>query len=134
MHYAWTFPTLAGTREKGTSTDPNGHVTTYEMAYAGSPLRTTDALSHARLTTYTANFDTATAQDALLKTVTYGYDTTTNLPSSVSIPNGAAATAQYGTTGLVCMSTDTTHPYQPKCAKDMQGNISTYAYDGPGNP
>ena len=125
MHYAWTFPTLAGTWEKGTSTDPNGHVTTYEMAYAGSPLRTTDALSHARLTTYTANFDTATAQDALRKTVTYGYDTTTNLPSSVSIPTGAAATAQYGTTGLVCMSTDTTHPYQPEV---RQGHARKYQH------
>jgi RHS repeat-associated protein len=137
QNYTYTNPAAGTTSptywEQGASEDPNSHTTTYQTNYAGQAVKVTDALGHSRSTTYTSNGAIATSVDAIGSgnTTTYGYDALNN-PVSATLPTGAATTAAYASSSS-CSTTDTIHPYLPKCSKDAQGNQNTFTYDTPGN-
>ena len=118
---------------QATSTDPLSHTTTYQVSYPGQVTKTTDALSHSRSSTYTSNSDVATSTDAMGvgNVTTYGYDALNN-PASAQIPTGATVNAYYAN-GASCTTSDSIHPYLPKCVNDAQGNQNTATYDTPGN-
>jgi RHS repeat-associated protein len=131
--FAYTPATTPGGSGTTVSTDPLSHTTTFTYDVNDHVTKTVDALGHSRSATYTPNGDVQTAVDAigLGNTTTLGYDANDN-PNSVTLPTGAAATAAYAN-GTGCSTTDTTHPYLPKCVNDAQGHQSTLTYDGPGN-
>ncbi|MDQ2838110.1 MAG: RHS repeat-associated core domain-containing protein [Actinomycetota bacterium] len=132
--YAYAYPAAGSTYwQQTTSTDPNSNATTYQLAYAGQVTKTTDALGHSRSAKYTSNSDVQTSTDAngTGNVTTFGYDALNN-PSSAQIPTGATQNAYYAASAN-CSTTDSTHPYLPKCSTDAQGNKSTGTYDSPGN-
>lgn len=131
--YAYTDPT--GPTGTGTtvSTDARGHTTTYTWDSTGKVTAVEDALGRTRSTSYTANFDVASATDALSpgNVTTISFDSQ-NRPTGTQLPTGAASSLAYAPSSS-CASTDSGHPYQPKCTTDAQGNTALISYDGPGN-
>ncbi len=136
--YGPTDPSVVNAWVKTTSTDPNGHATTYQSAYTGTALKATDALGRSRASTYSADKDVLTAADAMSSpnTTTFTYDSLNN-PASQALPTGATGYLAYANGqamgGQSCASSDSGHPYLAKCAMDAQSNMSTFSYDGPGN-
>lgn len=117
-----------------TETNPDNNTTTYTLDSTGRVTKVADPLGHTRSTSYTANSDVSTTTDAMGgggNVTSYSYDSVNNL-TAVATPTGAAATALYaGGTG--CASTDTTHPYLPKCITNTQGGVTSMIYDTNGN-
>jgi RHS repeat-associated protein len=130
----FAYPNSTTTTEK----DPAGSTTTYTLDTSGRVTSVKDALGRTRSETYTANDNVQTAVDAMgtgsTHTTTFSYDSNNNV-KSVAIPTGAAAQAQYAnsTTAPTCSSSDTTHPYLPKCIEDSQNRQTSMTYDGAGN-
>lgn len=136
--YGPSDPSVVNAWVKTTSTDPNGHATTYQSAYAGMSLKVTDALGRSRASTYSADKDVLTAADAMgsPNTTNFTYDSLNN-PASQALPTGATGYLAYANGqamgGQSCASSDTGHPYLAKCTMDAQSNMATFSYDGPGN-
>ncbi|MDQ6617881.1 MAG: hypothetical protein M3083_24830 [Actinomycetota bacterium] len=123
---------------KTVSTDANNHGT-YIASYPAQAVKTTDALTHSRSASYTANDDIQMATDAMSpgNNTTFTYDALNN-PTTEAKPTGATNYLAYSngapmSPGVTCSSTDSSHPYLAKCSEDAQGHQSTYTYDGPGN-
>jgi len=136
--YGPSDPSVTNAWIRTTSTDPSGHATTYQSAYAGMSLKVTDALGRNRASTYSADKDVLTAVDAMgsPNTTTFTYDSLNN-PTSKALPTGATGYLAYANGQAMgaqsCSSSDSGHPYLAKCAMDAQSNMSTFTYDGPGN-
>lgn len=126
---------VSGITGSTTVEDPNSHVSDFCRDNSDHVIATVDPLGHQRSTTYTTNSDVASATDALgtgpSHTTDYSYDGLNN-PTAITIPTGAAVTAQYAS-GSGCSTSDTIHPYLVKCVDDAQHNQTTFTYDGPGN-
>ncbi len=124
---------------QATETNPAGQTSTFALDTLGRVTQATDPLGHMRAQTYTPNSDVATAVDAMGQgqtsgnTTRFAYDPTTNNLTSVTLPTGASTTLQYSG-GSGCASTDTTHPYLPKCVTDPQGHQSAATYSASGDP
>ncbi len=124
---------------QATETNPAAQTSTFALDTLGRVTQATDPLGHTRAQTYTPNSDVATAVDAMGQgqtkagTTRFAYDPTTNNLTSVTLPTTATTTLQYSG-GAGCASTDTTHPYLPKCVTDPQGNQSTATYTASGDP
>jgi RHS repeat-associated protein len=131
--YAYAYSTTTGYARRTTSTDPSAHATKYERDYSGQKRQTTDALGHIRSSTYSSNSDVQTSTDAngAGNVTTFGYDALNN-PTTAALPTGATQNAYYAASAN-CSTTDSTHPYLPKCSTDAQGNKATGSYDSPGN-
>lgn len=136
-------PSVANAWIRTTSTDPNGHATTYQSAYAGMALKVTDALGRSRASTYSADKDVLTAADAMGSgntpgnTTTLTYDSLNN-STSQALPTGATGYLGYANgqamgNGQNCATNDSAHPYLAKCGMDAQDNMGSFTYDGPGN-
>jgi RHS repeat-associated protein len=124
---------------QATETNPAGQTSTFALDTLGRVTQVTDPLGHMRAQTYTPNSDVQTAVDAMgtgqtpSNTTRFAYDPTTNNLTSVTLPTGASTTLQYSG-GAGCASTDTTHPYLPKCVTDPQGHQSAATYSASGDP
>jgi len=124
---------------QATETNPAGQTSTFALDTLGRVTQVTDPLGHMRAQTYTPNSDVQTAVDAMgtgqtpSNTTRFAYDPTTNNLTSVTLPTGASTTVQYSG-GSGCASTDTTHPYLPKCVTDPQGHQSAATYSASGDP
>ncbi|GAB3691454.1 RHS repeat-associated core domain-containing protein [Saccharopolyspora tripterygii] len=105
-------------------TDPNSNTSTFTFDSTHRQLSATDALGHARGTTWTANNDVNTTTDPTGASFTYDYDATTNNLIGTELPTGAAMSIDY---------TDTNHPFQPTSITDPQGTQVELDYDAAGN-
>ncbi|TDT42046.1 RHS repeat-associated protein [Streptomyces sp. BK208] len=122
----------AGAAEQGTTTvtDPLGHRTTYEHNADGEMVKVTDALGHARSSTY-QNHLLQTATDAMGtgsggsggNVTAYGWDTRNN-PTSAKLPTGATSTGQWQTVAGA---------ERPSSSTGADGEKSSYTYDAAGN-
>lgn len=138
--FAYTPPTTPGGIGSTVETDPNMHTTTFTYDVHDNVTQTVDALGHSRSAAYGPNGNVTTAADAMGSgntpgnTTSYGYSSDGRYnPISATGPLGAAASATYGAAGSCTPANGMSHPYQPDCTKDAQGDTSLLTYDGPGN-
>ncbi|ROP44393.1 RHS repeat-associated protein [Rathayibacter sp. PhB185] len=114
----------------------NGKNATYSYDAEGKVTGTKDQLNRERATEWSTNFDVSKTTDSLASgttpgnSTTYAYDSLNNA-TQISLPTGAAASAQYAL-GAGC-SSSSGNQYQPKCATDAAGNSKTMQYDPAGN-
>ncbi|MET9115603.1 RHS repeat-associated core domain-containing protein [Streptomyces longwoodensis] len=118
--------------EQGTTTvtDPLGHRSTYEHNADGEMVKVTDALGHARASTY-QNHLLQTATDAMGtgsggsggNVTTYGWDARNN-PTSTKLPTGANASGKWQTVAGA---------ERPNTTTGADGEKTTYSYDAAGN-
>jgi RHS repeat-associated protein len=104
--------------------------TTYTLNATDRVTAVTDPMGRARSSTYTADFDTATATSGTgatggTTTNTYGANNGQSLTQSTS-PTGAAGKAAYDNTAAATK-------YLPTSTTDSAGNKSLYTYNGAGN-
>ncbi len=110
-------------------TDRNGHNTTYYIDTTNPTNpdtinQVTDAHGHNQKTTYDANLDVTTYNDALNDQSIFSFDANNRL-NSTQDANGAATSFTYPSSG--------TNLLYPLTQKDPQGNQTNYAYDSNGN-
>ncbi|MCS0606465.1 DUF6531 domain-containing protein [Streptomyces sp. LP11] len=118
--------------EQGTTTvtDPLGHKTTYEHNADGEMLKVTDALGHARASSY-QNHLLQTATDAMGtgsggsggNVTAYGWDSRNN-PTSAKLPTGATSSGQWQTVAGA---------ERPSSSTGANGEKTSYSYDAAGN-
>ena len=105
-----------------TSTDPNTHMTTYDVDVSERVTKVTDALGHQHQSTYTTNNDAQTFTDALTAVTTLAYDNTNNL---TQIQSPASATGQTpATSRLGYLAPNQT--FQPSSRTDPVGNCRAF--------
>jgi YD repeat-containing protein len=114
---------------RSTSTDPNGHPTTYCWDSNGKVFNVIDALGHSRQTSYTSNYNVSTLTDSVSQVTRLNYDNNNNLtqiqaPASGSGQTAASSFLSYRVPGQT---------YLPSSTTDAQGNCRAFTYSGPGN-
>ncbi|MEV6635042.1 RHS repeat-associated core domain-containing protein [Actinoplanes sp. NPDC051470] len=109
--------------KKTTEKDPRGNTSTYHFDDEGRQTKAIDPNGNEQGKSWTANSDVASTTNGLGAKVTYGFDETTNNPTSATLPTGAKSVTGY---------TDATHPSFPTSMTDPQGNkvANTYGADG----
>jgi RHS repeat-associated protein len=125
----WKYTYDAATLGLATSTDPNGHTTTY--AYdSGSyyPTSVTDALGRVTKRTYNTFEEPLTVTDPAGTTTTYAYDASGNL-KTVSRPLTGSSSTQTTSLGYG----DSSHPGDITDVTDPNGKDWQFGYDGPGD-
>jgi YD repeat-containing protein len=113
-----------------TSTDPNTHVTTYDVNGMEQVTQVTDALGHQHLESYTTNDDAASFTNALTAVTRLSYDSMNNLtkiqaPASAMNQSPATTNVGYLAPGQA---------FLPSSRTDPVGNCRAFAYDAAGNP
>jgi RHS repeat-associated protein len=112
-----------------TSTDPNTHVTTYDVDGSERVTKVTDALTHQHQSTYTTNDDAATFTNALTALTTLSHDSMNNL-TSIQAP-ASALNQNPATTNLGYHANN--QPFLPSSQTDPVGNCRAFMYDPAGN-
>jgi RHS repeat-associated protein len=107
--------------------DANDHTTSYKHDARTRVCRTTDPLGHTHDREYSSADNVTSTMDALAKSTSFGYTTTSdgisNLTSIIG-SGGAQTTFSYG---------DVDNPYQPDTKTNSSGDKTTYSYTPPGN-
>jgi RHS repeat-associated protein len=124
-----------------TTTDPNGHVTTYAYDDAGRRSQVTNALNQITTFVYDNAGNQLSMKDANTHTTTYTYDNA-NRRTQVTYPDSKFETTTYDALGRVSARTDangktTQYGYDAigrlTSVTDALGQITSYAYDEVGN-